>query len=153
MRIIVQQQDFNVANEYQWLRKQGKSDGAIVTFTGLVRDFNQDCSVQGVFLEYYPGMTEKSLHDICEEAQSRWPVSAISVIHRVGQLGPNEQIVFVGVASKHRDSAFNGAAFIMDHLKTKAPFWKQELTQNGAVWVEAKPTDEKAALRWNTAQS
>lgn len=122
--------------------------GALVCFTGFVRDFNQQQTVQGLFLEHFPGMTEKSLHRIAEEATERWPLQKVQVLHRVGQLGLAEPIVFVAAASAHRDAAFQACAFIMDYLKTRAPFWKKEHTSTGSHWVEGRLSDLEAADRW-----
>jgi molybdopterin synthase catalytic subunit len=146
--IAVQQQDFDLNDEYQQLRADNQTDGAVVTFVGLVRDFNDGSSVNGLFLEHYPGMTEKSLAQIVEQAKSRWPLGRVRVIHRVGQLELADQIVFVGVTSKHRQAAFSACEFIMDYLKTKAPFWKIETTQSGERWIEAKLSDTDKASKW-----
>ncbi|MFT6269806.1 MAG: molybdopterin synthase catalytic subunit [Alphaproteobacteria bacterium] len=146
--ISVQLADFDHSAEYNLLREKADSDGAIVTFTGLVRDFNVDGSVSGMLIEHYPGMTEKSLSDIVSQAKQRWDLGYVRLIHRVGVIAPCEQIVFVGVSSKHRKNAFEACQFIMDYLKTNAPFWKKEDTANGMEWVKAKESDEKAATRW-----
>ncbi|MCG8476939.1 MAG: molybdopterin synthase catalytic subunit MoaE [Cytophagales bacterium] len=145
--ISVQLGDFDVAAEYQAL-KQSTESGAVVIFSGLVRDMNLGESVGGLFLEHYPGMTEKSLEAIVEEARQRWPMDKVRVIHRSGQLQPGDQIVFVGTASAHRNAAFEACEFLMDYLKTRAPFWKRELTEEGERWVEAKDSDTQAAQRW-----
>jgi molybdopterin synthase catalytic subunit len=150
MMISVQREDFDHCKEYQALKDNADSDGAIVTFTGLVRDFNIDGSVSSIMIEHYPGMTEKSLMNICSEASKRWELGHIRVIHRVGLIHSTEQIVFVGVTSKHRNSAFEATQFIMDYLKTSAPLWKQEGTSTGMKWVEAKSSDESAMKRWST---
>lgn len=146
-RILVCQHDFKVGDEYQWLA-ECDDDGAVVTFTGKVRNHNLGDDVSGLTLEHYPGMTEKALAEIIAEARTRWPLQRVTVIHRVGELHPGEQIVFVGVSSSHRNTAFNGAEFIMDYLKTRAPFWKREATSEGGRWVEAKESDDNAANRW-----
>ncbi|MFT5282545.1 MAG: molybdopterin synthase catalytic subunit [Kangiellaceae bacterium] len=146
--ISVQSEDFDHSAQYKLLREKADSDGAIVTFTGLVRDFNDDGSVSGMQIEHYPGMTQKSLNDICLQAKKRWDLGQVRVIHRVGVVAASEQIVFVGVSSKHRKNAFEACQFIMDYLKTSAPFWKQEGTANGMKWVKAKESDKKAAARW-----
>jgi molybdopterin synthase catalytic subunit len=146
--INVQTDDFDLSKEYQVLRDNNPHDGAIVTFVGLVRDFNQTSQVQGLFLEHYPSMTEKSLLDICQQARQRWPLGGITIIHRVGRLTSAEQIVMVGVTSKHREAAYLANQFIMDYLKTQAPFWKKELTNNGDVWVQAKRSDKRKAQCW-----
>lgn len=147
-RIQVQTTDFDLAAEYQRLRAENPQAGAVVTFTGLVRDFNAAGAVKGIVLEHYPGMTEKSLHRILDEARVRWPVLGVSVIHRVGALAGGDQIVLVGVAALHRIEAFQAAEFIMDYLKTEAPFWKRESHPNGEHWVDAKETDQRARERW-----
>ncbi|MEG3755173.1 molybdopterin synthase catalytic subunit MoaE [Psychromonas arctica] len=146
--ISVQQQDFNQQSEYERLRCQS-SIGAIVTFTGLVRDINDGYSVSDLCLEHYPGMTEKSLMNIVEQAKSRWNIIASTVIHRVGQLSINDQIVFVGIASQHRGDAFAACEFIMDYLKTEAPFWKKETMESGeSKWVDARESDHKTRSKW-----
>lgn len=150
VRIQVQQHDFDMAQEYQWFRNSTLNKdavGAIVTFTGLVRELTQG-SLTGMNLEHYPGMTERALADIVAEAQQRWPLSRVAIIHRVGWLTLNEQIVFVGVASAHRKAAFAAAEFIMDYLKTRAPFWKKEVSTNGEEWVAAKTSDVEATQKW-----
>lgn len=146
--IAVRSEDFDVGREYEQLRRQTGSSGAIVMFSGLVREFDGDSRLTALSLEHYPGMTEKSLRHIVEQAQNQWRVEQVRVIHRVGKLKPTDQIVFVGVASAHRQDAFNAAQFIMDFLKTRAPFWKKEFTSDGERWVEAKATDDAAAERW-----
>lgn len=146
--IGVQTQDFSLADEYQALRVDNVSDGAVVTFIGCVRDFNDGSDVKGLFLEHYPGMTEKSLLAIAQDAKQRWPLNRIRMIHRVGQLNLADQIVFVGVSSAHREAAFAGCEFIMDFLKTRAPFWKKETTPTGDKWIEAKSSDEHRADKW-----
>ncbi len=147
--ISIQQHDFDHAEEYQSLRDNADSDGAIVTFTGLVRDFNNDDSVSAICIEHYPGMTEKSLIQICSDARKRWDLGQLRIIHRIGFIPADEQIVFVGVTSKHRKAAFEACAFIMDYLKTNAPLWKQECTSSGARWVDSKTSDVDAAQRWD----
>lgn len=144
--ISVQTQDFDMAKEYQALLNP--SDGAVVTFVGLVRDFNQGNQVKGLTLEYYPGMTEKALNDIVSQAKQKWPLGHVRVIHRVGELNLSEQIVFVGVSSKHREAAFSAAQFIMDFLKNNAPFWKKENTTTGNRWVQAEVKDVIAQQKW-----
>lgn len=146
--INIQQEDFDHGEEYNKLRQHADSDGAIVTFTGLVRDFNQDSSVSAINIEHYPGMVEKSLMHICANARKRWELGQIRVTHRVGLIEASEQIVFVGVSSQHRKNAFDACEFIMDYLKTSAPFWKKEGTPNGMKWVANKNSDEEAVKRW-----
>ncbi|WP_413284783.1 molybdopterin synthase catalytic subunit MoaE [Vibrio sp. MA40-2] len=140
-------EDFSVADEYAQLA-EGTSAGAVAMFSGKVRDMNLGDSVIGLTLEHYPGMTEKSLNDICDQAFQRWPLLNIRVIHRFGELDIGDQIVFVGVTSAHREAAFNACEFIMDFLKTKAPFWKKERTSEKNRWIEAKESDQNAASRW-----
>lgn len=147
--ISVQTEDFDIGQEYARLRQSADSDGAIVTFTGLVRDFNQSGSVSALFIEHYPGMTENALSAICEKARARWELGQIRIIHRVGDIKADEQIVFVAVSSKHRKNAFEASEFIMDYLKKDAPFWKKEATEQGMQWVEQKATDLNAAERWS----
>ncbi|MDU5782497.1 MAG: molybdopterin synthase catalytic subunit MoaE [Pantoea sp.] len=139
---------FSMADEYAWL-SASDADGAVVTFTGKVRNHNLGDSVAALTLEHYPGMTEKALHEIVDEARSRWPLQRVSVIHRIGELFPGDEIVFVGVTSAHRGSAFAAAEFIMDYLKTRAPFWKREATDQGDRWVDARDSDHQAAQRWD----
>lgn len=142
--IRVQTQDFSLADEYE--RLAGRADiGAIVSFVGRVRDLAPGEAME---LEHYPGMTEKALAGIVATAQQRWPLLAVTVIHRVGKLGPAEQIVLVLTASPHRAAAYEANAFIMDYLKTEAPFWKREHSAQGAHWVDARESDETAKLRW-----
>ena len=147
-RIRVGQAPFAMAEEYQWL-SACNDDGAVVTFTGKVRNHNLGDDVSALTLEHYPGMTEKALAEIVEEARQRWPLQRISVIHRVGELFPGDEIVFVGVSAAHRGAAFESAEFIMDYLKTRAPFWKREATPEGDRWVEARDSDQQAAGRWD----
>lgn len=158
--IKVQNEDFTVAEEYAALRCNSSDAGAIVTFTGLVREMikatvaasnatnTQANKLQAMELEHYPGMTLKALSEIEVEARKRWDIDQVRIIHRVGKLLPQEQIVFVGVSSAHRREAYNACEFIMDFLKTKAPFWKKEITNDGAHWVDAKDSDDSAAQRW-----
>ena len=146
--ISVQDHDFNQQDEYNRL-KENTSTGAIVTFTGLVRDINQGQSVSDLSLEHYPGMTEKCLHKIVEQAKQRWNIIESTVIHRIGRLAISDQIVFVGIASQHRGDAFAACEFIMDYLKTEAPFWKKETMSNGETkWVDAREVDQKALSKW-----
>lgn len=146
--ISVQEKDFSLAEEYDQLRKQ-HSSGAIVTFCGLVRDLDNKHSVQAIELEHYPGMTEKSLAAIVGQAHARWSVHSIRVIHRIGKLFANDQIVFVGVCGAHRKEAFAACEFVMDYLKTQAPFWKKQFSDDKAYWVEAKDSDTTALDRWS----
>lgn len=146
--ITVQQAGFEMAVEYQRLLESSHSPGAIVTFCGLVRDFSNNRQIVAIELEHYPGMTEKTLAGIAAEARQRWHIDQLRIIHRVGRLSANEPIVFVGVSSAHRAAAFSACDFIMDFLKTQAPFWKKEVTSDGSYWVEAKESDAEAAQRW-----
>ena len=146
--VSVQVTDFSLSDEYERLAT-GTSAGAVVTFVGKVRDMNLGDNVIGLSLEHYPGMTEKSLLDICEQAKQRWNIEAMTVIHRVGDIDIGDQIVFVGVSSAHRGDAFDACEFVMDFLKTRAPFWKKETTGDGASWVAAKDEDEAALDRWS----
>lgn len=146
-RIRVGQENFSVGDEYQWL-SQCEDDGAVVTFTGKVRNHNLGDNVSALTLEHYPGMTEKALGEIVAEARERWPLQRISLIHRVGAMYPGDEIVFVGVTSAHRSMAFEAAEFIMDYLKTRAPFWKREAIEQGDRWVDARDSDHQAAKRW-----
>lgn len=146
--IRVQQQDFDPAGEYRALRESGPGTGAIATFTGLVRDSGDMEGVTGLFLEHYPGMTEQVIEGLIREASGRWDVREARVIHRVGHLPLGEQIVFVGVCSAHRGDAFAACEFIMDALKTSAPFWKKEITGDGEHWVEQKDSDLDRSQGW-----
>ncbi|NRA53537.1 MAG: molybdopterin synthase catalytic subunit MoaE [Gammaproteobacteria bacterium] len=149
--ISVQTQDFDIGALYQQLNNDQLNPhgyGAIVTFVGKVRDFNQQQHVAAMSLEHYPGMTEKSLAAIIQQAKSRWPIGEPIIIHRVGQLQPGDQIVYIGVTSAHRKAAFEACEFLIDYLKIKAPFWKKEQTDQGLVWVDARETDQAAATRW-----
>ena len=146
--VSVQTHDFDFGQEYAELICDNSTDGAVVCFVGLVRDFNQGNSVHGLTLEHYPGMTEKALLDIVTQAKARWSLGKVKVIHRVGDLELGDQIVFVGVTSQHRESAFEANQFIMDFLKNRAPFWKKERISSGERWVEAEEKDLKAAQRW-----
>lgn len=152
--ISVQSADFDVAALYAALRQDAANAGGIACFTGLVREFYEPehkgtaPAVKSLFLEHYPGMTEKALADILAEAQERWDVLASQVVHRVGELYAGDQIVFVGVASTHRSDAFAAAEFIMDYLKTRAPFWKKQQSGDTSEWIESRASDELARARW-----
>jgi len=145
--VSVQVEDFSVAQEYEAL-SSGTDAGAVVTFIGKVRDMNLGDHVTGLHLEHYPGMTEKSLNEICDEAKSRWPLLQLRLIHRIGDLDIGDQVVFVGVSSAHRKASFEACEFVMDYLKTKAPFWKKERTTDGTRWIDSRDSDAKAAQRW-----
>jgi molybdopterin synthase catalytic subunit len=150
-RIRVQTDDFDVGQEHGLLA-QSCNSGALVTFTGMVRDLANG-TLHGLTLEHYPGMTERHLAALVDEATSRWMLNSVTVIHRVGHLARHEQIVFVGVASAHRAEAFAAASYLMDMLKTQAPFWKKEHTAAGDYWVEARHSDDAAAARWQPASA
>ena len=147
-RVRVQEADFDVGRELDALTKGRRDVGGLASFVGLVRDANDGHAIRGMTLEHYPGMTEKALEDICAQADGRWDLIDIVVIHRVGKLVPGDRIVLVGVASAHRGEAFAACEFIMDYLKTRAPFWKREDTPEGPRWVEARASDDSAAERW-----
>ena len=147
--IRVQQEDFDVGAEIKALTKGNPSIGGVVSFIGLVRDIAGDRSIDTMTLEHYPGMTEKMLARIEEEAQGRWNLDASLIIHRYGPLNPGDQIVLTITASAHRQDAFEANEFLMDWLKTKAPFWKREAGADGDNWVEAKDSDDDAAARWD----
>ena len=153
MAVRVQAEDFDVSAEIATLRKDNPHSGtigAIASFIGVVRDLNEGDSVAEMTLEHYPGMTEKSVEEIITQARGRWQVLDALVIHRIGTLKPLDQIVLVVVTSAHRGDAFAACEFIMDFLKTRAPFWKKEQTGKGARWVDARATDAAAAERWKT---
>jgi len=147
--IKIQTEDFDLTTEISALRQDHKNIGAVVSFVGTVRDMNEGDEVSVLELEHYAGMTEKSLEKIRLEAHQRWSLEASMIIHRVGKLLPSDQIVLVAVASQHRENAFHAAHFIMDYLKTNAPFWKKETLPNGDVrWVDSRVSDQEAAQRW-----
>jgi molybdopterin synthase catalytic subunit len=148
MTVRVQEADFDLSAELTALRAGEARVGALASFVGLVRDINDGADVSEMTLEHYPGMTEKALEEIVSEAQARWNIYGALVIHRVGPLKPCDQIVLVAVTSAHRGEAFAACEFIMDYLKTRAPFWKREATPDGARWVDARETDDSAAARW-----
>lgn len=150
--IRIQTADFDAGVEYQSLRRDAGT-GAIATFTGLVRDYGDHTGVQGLFLEHFPGMTENVIGELVADARQRWQVGGVRVIHRVGALSLGEQIVFVGVASSHRSDAFAACQFLMDALKTSAPFWKKEVTEDGEHWVEQKASDRDRSERWYRQES
>ncbi len=149
MTVRVQTADFDVATELTAMRTASADIGAVVSFIGQVRDINDGDAVNTLTLEHYPGMTERALEKIEQEAQSRWQINSSLIIHRVGTLKPLDQIVLVAVASAHRGEAFKACEFIMDYLKTQAPFWKKEATPDGERWVEAKLSDDEAQSRWH----
>ena len=149
MAVRVQSEDFDVSREIALLRGGDARVGAVASFVGIVRDLNDAAEVRTLTLEHYPGMTEKALSSIVEDAKQRWNIYEALVIHRVGELKPTDQIVLVAVSSAHRGEAFAACHFIMDYLKTRAPFWKKERTPEGERWVEARPGDDDAAARWS----
>ena len=151
--VRVQEADFDVGEELARLRATDKGIGALASFVGVTRDLNDNRRVSTMHLEHYPGMTEQAIVRIIEDAQARWRLLGAIVIHRVGPLEPSEQIVLVAVASAHRGDAFQACEFIMDFLKTKAPFWKRESTPQGERWVAAKTSDDTAADRWAATES
>jgi len=146
--IRIQEKDFDISAEIAALRKGDPRVGAVVSFLGAVRDMNDGSQVKGMTLEHYPGMTEKALQEILDQAKTRWDIYQTLVIHRIGPLLPEDQIVLVVVTSAHRGEAFAACEFIMDYLKTAAPFWKKEDTSEGARWVDARVTDDAAMARW-----
>lgn len=149
MSVSIQQADFDVGAELAAMRACSTNIGAIVSFVGLVRDLSDAEIVENIHVEHYPGMSENALHKIIKEAQTRWELLAVRVIHRVGTLGPNDQIVMVAAASTHRAHAFLGCEFIIDYLKTDAPFWKKEVKPQGGEWVVTKDSDVARMQRWN----
>ena len=148
MTVSVQEADFDVAELQAALLAGAQQEGAVATFTGYVRKANEQRHVHTMELEHYPGMTERSISEILELAAGRWPLCAASVVHRVGKLRAGDQIVWVGVSSEHREAAFSACEFIMDYLKTDAPFWKKETGEQGESWVEAKASDSEARGKW-----
>ena len=148
MPVRVQTQEFDAGAEIASLRRGNPKVGAIASFIGVCRDANDGDRVTSMTLEHYPGMTEKALEKIASEARQRWEVMDILIIHRVGELKPTEQIVLVVVTGAHRGEAFAACEFIMDYLKTRAPFWKKEQTPENSRWVEARAADDAAAGRW-----
>jgi molybdopterin synthase catalytic subunit len=148
MTVRIQTADFDIAAEIGALRRGNPKIGAVASFVGIVRDVNEGDAVTGMTLEHYPGMTEQAIGEIVTQARGRWRVFDALVIHRVGRLKPQDQIVLVVVAGEHRSDAFAACEFIMDYLKTRAPFWKKETTAKGERWVEARASDDIAAERW-----
>jgi molybdopterin synthase catalytic subunit len=148
LSVAVQSEDFDLRHEHQQLVQHDHGVGAVVAFIGMVRDLNLADDVVALELEHYPGMTEKSLMSIVQQAESRWSLQAARVVHRVGKMYPGDQIVLVLTASAHRGDAYEANTFIMDYLKTEAPFWKKEWTPEGPRWIEARDSDDHAAARW-----
>lgn len=146
--ISIQREDFDSGIEVAHLRAVDNSIGAVANFIGVVSDTNENATINSLTLEHYPGMTEKSIAAIIAAAKQRWPLLGVKVIHRIGELKRGDQIVFVGVASRHRGAAFSACEFIMDFLKTQAPFWKKEKTGAGERWVDARSSDTEATTRW-----
>lgn len=156
MSVSVQREDFDIAAEMARLGQKddvggdiGRDIGAVVSFTGLVRGAGETGPISGMELEHYPGMTERAIEEIVAEARARWPLEAVRVIHRYGPLAPGERIVLVLTASRHRRAAFESAEFLMDYLKTRAPFWKKEADAEGGRWVDARESDDRTARRWS----
>jgi molybdopterin synthase catalytic subunit len=148
MGVRIQTHDFDLGEEVSAMRRNNPVIGAVASFVGVVRDVNEGDAVTEMTLEHYPGMTERSIEQIVQQARARWNVIEARVVHRVGVLKPTDQIVMVAVASGHRGDAFAACEFIMDYLKTRAPFWKKERTREGSRWVEARASDDIAAERW-----
>ena len=146
--IAIQQEDFQVQALHDWLSQNNTRDGAIVTFVGLVRDFNQGNKVKGLYLEHYPSMVEKSLNNIIERARTRWSIGRVCVVHRVGELTLNDNIVFVGVSAEHRKTAFEACQFVMDYLKSQVPIWKKEQGSDGQYWVKPNDTEALEFAKW-----
>ena len=153
MPVRIQAQDFDAGAEIAALRRGDPKIGAVASFIGVCRDANDGEAVKKMTLEHYPGMTEKAIDKIISEAKRRWDVMDALVIHRIGELKPTDQIVLVVVTGAHRGEAFAACEFIMDYLKTRAPFWKKEETPRGARWVEARASDDEAAQRWEPPKS
>ena len=147
-QIQIIDEPFSPADEISRLSKANQSMGAVVSFIGTMRDINEGDQVTAMTLEHYPGMTEKALQQIVNEAREKWPVDHVSVIHRVGRILPSDAIVLVAVTSAHRGEAFDACEFIIDFLKTRAPFWKKEETESGSRWVDARESDDHAATQW-----
>jgi len=147
-RISVQFEPFDICAVQDELRADNPAIGAVVSFVGLMRDLNAGDSVEAMTLEHYPGMTEKALEKIVEEADQRWDLMGIRVVHRVGEMKPLDPIVIVAVASAHRGEAFQACEFVIDYLKTRAPFWKKEKTPHGERWVDARDSDDQAEAHW-----
>lgn len=150
MSVSIQHEDFDVGMEMAALRAISNNVGAMVSFVGLVRDLSYDAKVENIQVQHYPGMSEKALNKIIAEATQRWDLLGARVIHRVGTLGPNDQIVMVATASSHRGHAFSGCEFIIDYLKTDAPFWKKEVKPQGGEWVVTKDSDVQRMERWKS---
>jgi molybdopterin synthase catalytic subunit len=152
-RVLIGTEDFNISDEVAVLRAGDKRIGAVCTFTGTVRDRNDGLSVSSMELEHYPGMTEKAIEAMIDEALSRFDIFGARVVHRIGLLQPLDQVVLVAVTSAHRGESFRACEFLMDYLKTQAPFWKKEQTPEGARWVDARVTDDAALAKWGIRAS
>jgi molybdopterin synthase catalytic subunit len=152
-RVSIQTGDFNLTGEVDALRQGDKRVGAVCTFTGTVRDRNDGLTVSSMELEHYPGMTEKAIEAMIDEAMARFDIFAARVVHRVGLLQPLDQVVMVAVTSAHRGESFQACEFLMDYLKTQAPFWKKEETPEGARWVDARVSDDAALAKWGISTS
>lgn len=152
-RVLITTEDFNLADEVSALRAGDKRVGAVCTFTGTVRDRNDGLNVASMELEHYPGMTEKAIEAMIDEAMARFNIFGVRVIHRVGLLQPLDQVVLVAVTSAHRGESFQACEFLMDYLKTQAPFWKKEQTAEGARWVDARVSDDAALAKWGIQAS
>lgn len=153
MSVIIAHKDFDHTQQYNYLSEENSTDGAVVTFTGLVREFSSGDNVTALELEHYPGMTQSLLDDIITQAKKRWQLGRVRIYHRIGYLPIGEQIVFVGVTSKHRAEAFSAAEFIMDFLKNQATFWKKEHFSGSSRWVQAKQSDKAALTKWQKTSS
>ena len=152
-RVSIQQEDFDVAAEIAALRRDDAGVGAVCSFIGTVRDRNDGSAVRAMELEHYPGMTEKAIEAMVDDALFRFDIRGVRIIHRVGLLHPHDQIVMVAVTSAHRGQAFQACEFLMDYLKTQAPFWKKESTPAGERWVDARVSDDAALARWGIASA
>jgi len=148
MAVSVRREDFDVGAEIRALTDGDRDIGAVVSFTGLVREMQRDGAISSMDLEHYPGMTERALEAIEAEARDRWPLQGVRIVHRFGSLAPGDRIVLVLTASRHRQAAFEAAEFLMDYLKTRAPFWKRETGPGGTAWVDTREGDASAAARW-----
>ena len=148
-RVAVQEKDFDIAELEASILGGAHEEGAVASFTGYVRRVNEGRHIEALTLEHYPEMTERSIEQILQQAGRRWPLLAAGVVHRVGTLSPGDKVVWVGVSSGHREAAFQACEFVMDYLKTRAPFWKKEQGPDGAKWVSARGSDDARAARWN----
>lgn len=153
MPVRVQREDFDAGTEIARLRGADPKIGAVAAFIGIARDVNDGETVGTLALEHYPGMTERALEEICAQARERWKIADVLVVHRIGELRPTDQIVLVAVTGSHRGEAFAACEFVMDYLKTEAPFWKKETTASGARWVDARDSDDHARARWKETTS